>query len=249
MIDTHAHILKEYYSNIEEVIARMKDNIVIVSGTNLKNNKEVIKLIKKYDNVFGTIGIHPEEAEKDNREVLAFIEKNIDNPKIVGIGEIGLDYYYDVDKERQRDLFIKQIQLANKYKKTIVIHTREAIQETYDILKKYKNEDIKINIHCFSGSKEMAKKFIGLNAKLGISGVLTFKNNKNLVEIVEEIDIKYLLLETDSPFLSPEPYRGKINEPYNVLYVAKKIAEIKGETLEKVLEITTENAKYQFDLN
>ena len=239
MVDTHCHITSEYYDNIDEVINKMKDNIIIVSGTNKDDIKEVINLCN-YKNVYGTIGIYPTE-ELD----LKIIEDNINNKKIVGIGEIGLDYHLEHNKEEQINKFIKQLDLARKYNKTVVIHTREAMQDTYDILKNYK--DLKKVIHCYSGSLEMAKEFIKIGCRLGIGGVLTFKNSK-LKEVIKEIDLKYLLLETDSPFLTPEPYRGTKNEPYNIIYVAKKIAEIKNISLEEVLEVTTLNAKDQFDL-
>ena len=239
MVDTHCHITSEYYDNILEVISKMKDNIIIVSGTNKEDIKEVISLCN-YKNIYGTIGIYPTE-ELD----LKIIEDNINNKKIVGIGEIGLDYHLEHNKEEQKNKFIKQLDLARKYNKTVVIHTRDAIQDTYDILKNYK--DLKKVIHCYSGSLEMAKEFIKIGCRLGIGGVLTFKNSK-LKDVIKEIDLKYLLLETDSPFLTPEPYRGTKNEPYNVIYVAKKIAEIKNISLEEVLDITTRNAKEQFDL-
>ena len=237
MVDTHCHITSEYYDNINEVINKMKDNIIIVSGTNKDDIKEVIELCK-YKNVYGTIGIYPTE-ELD----LKIIEDNINNKKIVGIGEIGLDYHLEHNKEEQIDKFIKQLDLAQNYNKCAVIHTRDAIQDTYDILKNYK--DLKKVIHCYSGSLEMAREFIKINCRLGIGGVLTFKNSK-LKDVIKEIDLKYILLETDSPFLTPEPLRGTKNEPYNVIYVAKKIAEIKGISLEEVLDITTRNAKDQF---
>ena len=237
MVDTHCHITSEYYDNIDEVINKMKDNIIIVSGTNKEDIKEVINLCN-YKNVYGTIGIYPTE-ELD----LKIIEDNINNKKIVGIGEIGLDYHLEHNKEEQINKFIKQLDLARKYNKTVVIHTREAMQDTYDILKNYK--DLKKVIHCYSGSLEMAKEFIKIGCRLGIGGVLTFKNSK-LKDVIKEIDLKYLLLETDSPFLTPEPYRGTKNEPYNIIYVAKKIAEIKNISLEEVLEVTTLNAKDQF---
>lgn len=249
MIDTHAHLTTNDYANIEEVINKMENNIIIVSGTNIKDNKEVIELISKYKNLYGTIGIHPTEIDSNYIETLKFIEENLSNPKIVGIGEIGLDYHYECDKDKQKEIFIKQIELANKYNKTMVIHSRDAIKDTYDILKEYKNDNIKINIHCYSSSLEMALKFIELNGMLGIGGVLTFKNNKVLKEVVENIDLKYLLLETDSPYLSPEPFRGTKNEPYNIIYVAKKIAELKNISIEEVLKVTTNNAISQFDLD
>ena len=251
MIDTHAHLVLSEYTliEIEKVIKKMNDNIIIVSGTNNIDNKEVIELVNKYDNVYGTLGIHPTEIDNINDDIFNFIEDNLNNFKIVAIGEVGLDYHYECDKEKQKEVFIKQIKLANKYKKTLVIHSRDAVKDTYDLLKKYKDEDIKIDIHCFSSSLEMAKEFIKLNGMIGIGGVLTFKNSANLKNVVENIDLDCLLLETDSPYLSPEPFRGKKNEPYNVYYVAKKIAEIKNVSLEEVLRVTTNNAIFQFDLD
>ncbi len=243
MIDTHCHVFKEYYNNIDEVINRMENNIIIISGTNDQDNKEVIKLCNKYPNVYGTIGIHPTEIDSND---LDFIEKNLNNKKIVGIGEIGLDYYWNKDnKQKQKEMFIKQLDLALKYNKPVVIHSRDATFDTYEILKNYLN--LKKDIHCYSGSLEMAKNFIKINCRLGIGGVLTFKNSK-LKDVIKEIDLKYLMLETDSPFLTPEPYRGKQNEPYNIIYVAKALSEIKGISLSDVLEQTTLNAIDQFNL-
>ena len=242
MIDTHCHIFNEYYNNIDDILNKMKENIIIISGTNDLDNQEVIKLCDKYPNVYGTLGIHPTENVTDDS--FTFIEKNINNSKIVAIGEIGLDYYWNKD-ENQKIKFIKQLDLARKYNKPVVIHSRDATAETYEILKEY--QDLKKVIHCYSGSLEMALKFIKINCKLGIGGVITFKNSK-LKDVVKEIDLKYILLETDSPFLTPEPLRGTKNEPYNIIYVAKKIAEVKNISLEMVLKQTTMNAISQFDL-
>lgn len=248
MIDTHCHIYKEYYDDIESIIKKMDNNIIIVSGTNLKNNKEVLELCNKYDNVYGTLGIHPEDIDDEIEETLNFIEEHINDNKIVAIGEIGLDYYYTTDnKEKQKQLFIKQLDIAKKYNKPVVIHTRDSISDTIEIIKNYK--ELKKDIHCYSGSLESAKELIKMNCRLGIGGVLTFKNSKKLQEVVENIDLEYLLLETDSPYLSPEPFRGKRNEPYNIIYVAEKIAKIKEVELEKVLSVTTSNAISQFDLD
>ena len=242
MIDTHCHVFKEYYDNIEEIINKV--DVVIISGTNDKDNQEVINLCNKNPNVYGTLGIHPTEEISINS--LKFIEENLSNKKIVGIGEIGLDYYWNKNKEEQIDKFIKQLDLALKYNKPVVIHSREATNDTYEILKNYPS--LKKDIHCFSGSLEMAKNYIKINSYLGIGGVLTFKNSK-LKEVIKEIDLKYLLLETDSPFLTPEPYRGKQNEPYNIIYVANKIAEVKNISLDDVLKQTSLNAKDLFDIN
>ena len=241
MIDTHCHVFKEYYDNIEEIINKV--DVVIISGTNDKDNQEVINLCNKYPNVYGTLGIHPTEEISINS--LKFIEENLSNKKIVGIGEIGLDYYWNKNKEEQIDKFIKQLDLALKHNKPVVIHSREATNDTYEILKNYPS--LKKDIHCFSGSLEMAKNYIKINSYLGIGGVLTFKNSK-LKEVIKEIDLKYLLLETDSPFLTPEPYRGKQNEPYNIIYVANKIAEVKNISLDDVLKQTSLNAKDLFDI-
>lgn len=249
LIDTHCHIDSESYENPEEVIKNMKNNIIVASAASPSSIEEVVSLASKYKNVYGTIGIHPEFASTYTKDDLTLLESYINHPKIIGIGEIGLDYHYGKeDSEAQKELFIKQIELANKYNKTIVIHTRDAALETYNIIKDYKNEETKLILHCYSGSLEMAKDYIKLGAKLGIGGVLTFKNEKKLKEIVKELDLGNFVLETDSPYLTPEPYRGKKNEPMNVKFVAEKIAEIKGIDPEKVAEITTKNALNQFDL-
>ena len=246
LIDTHCHLSNEDYENLNQVINNM-DGIMIASGCDNKTNKEVLELIKKYPNVYGTLGIHPSEIDSITNDSLKNIEDNINNPKIVAIGEIGLDYYWVKDnKEKQKEIFIKQLELAKKYKKAVVIHTRESIGDAYNILKKYK---LKGTIHCFSSSLEMAKEFIKLGYKIGIGGVLTFKNSIKLQEIVKELDIKDILIETDSPYLTPEPYRGKKNEPSNVLYVAKKVSELKNMKLEDVINITSKNAVQEFDLN
>lgn len=248
-IDTHCHIDSDSYDNIEKIIENVGDNIIIISGVNDKTNKEVINLCSQYNNVYGTIGIHPTEIDKIGKESLDYIEKNLSNSKIVGIGEIGLDYHYTCDKEKQKYYFIKQIELAKKYKKTIVIHSRDAADDTYNILNDSKLGKTKIVMHCFSYSVEMANRFLKFEIKFGIGGVITFKNSKKLREVVDNISLSKLLLETDSPYLTPEPYRGQKNCPNNVIYAAKKIAEIKQISEENVLKETTLNAICQFDLN
>ena len=249
MIDTHCHLGQSDYDDIEKIIKNMENNIIIVSSASPNEIKEVIEITSKYKNVYGTIGIHPEYADTYKEENLKELEKHLKHPKIVGIGEIGLDYHYTKEnKESQINLFIKQIKLANKYKKPIVIHTRDAIEDTYNIIKKYKIKEIKCDLHCYSGSLEMAKKFIPLNAYFGIGGVLTFKNEKKLKQIVKELDLKYFLLETDSPYLTPEPLRGHKNEPANIKYIADKIATLKNIKIEEVFEKTTQNALALFDI-
>jgi len=247
MVDTHCHVFLEDYPDIDDVIKRMDNNIIIVSGVDDASNKEVLELCSRYDNVYGTLGIHPESAS--DKYDLDFVSNHINDPKIVAVGEIGLDYYYTKDnRDAQIDLFCKQIEIAISNNKPIVVHSRDAISDTYDIIKKY---DIgsKTDIHCFSSSLEMAREFIKLGCKLGIGGVLTFKNSSKLKEVVDGVDISNLLLETDSPYMTPVPFRGKRNEPYNIKYVAEAISDIKGISLDDVLKITSENAYKLFDFN
>lgn len=245
-VDTHCHLLKSEYDNIDEILDSLKDNVIIVSGDNDKTNKEVIEIIKN-KNVYGVIGIHPNEIEDMNDKSLEFIEANLSNDKIVGIGEIGLDYHYGKEYENmQKEYFIKQLDLARKYKKPVVIHSRDAAFDTFEIIKKY--TDLKITYHCYSYSLEMAKELEKLDVKFGIGGVVTFKNSKEIKKVVESLSLESLLLETDSPYLSPEPFRGKKNDPTKVIYVAQEIAKIKNIPLNIVLETTAKNAIRQFDL-
>ena len=245
MVDTHCHVFLSDYPDIDDVIKRMDGNIIIVSGVDDSSNREVLDLCARYDNVYGTLGIHPESV--DDSYDLDFVRSHINDPKIVAVGEIGLDYYYTRDnRERQIDLFCRQIEIALEFGKPIVVHSRDAISDTYDIIKKY-NIGTMTDIHCFSGSLEMALEFVKLGCKLGIGGVLTFKNSGRIKEVVSNIDISNLLLETDSPYLTPEPFRGKRNEPYNIIYVAQVIARIKSLSVSDVLEITKRNSYSLFD--
>lgn len=247
-IDTHCHILSDEYDNIDEIIEKLENNIAIISGYDYNSNLEVIELSKKYKNIYGTIGIHPSETKDYNEKTLSLIEKNMNNSKIVGIGEIGLDYHYGKEEiELQKEMFIHQLELARKYQKPVVIHSRDAAKDTFDIIQKY--SDLKITYHCYSYSKEMAKELEKMSIKFGIGGVVTFKNSKTLKEVVETLSLNSILLETDSPYLTPEPYRGKKNNPTNVQIIAKKIAEIKNMPYETILKETTKNAISQFDLN
>lgn len=245
LIDTHCHLSYEDYDNLDEIIKEM-NGIMIASGCDDKTNKEVLELVEKYENVYGTLGIHPEEIDNITNNSFKYIENNLSNPKIVGIGEIGLDYYWTKDNiDKQKEVFEYQVKLAEKYNKPVVVHSREAIQDTYDILKKYK---VIGSIHCFSSSLEMAKEFIKLGYKIGIGGTSTFKNSKKIQEIVKELNIENILLETDSPYLSPEPFRGKKNKPSNVYYVALKVSELKNISVDEVLDKTSKTAIKIFDL-
>jgi TatD DNase family protein len=248
MIDSHAHILNEYYDDIYSLIIDLKEkNVLCVlnCADNLKTSEEVVESYKKYDGfLLPAVGIHPQNVYNYDINKL---EEIIKNNKIYAIGEIGLDYYYDSEtKEEQKELFNLQLDLAEKYNLPIVIHTRDSIQECFNILKKRKLKGV---IHCFSGSYEMAKEFIKLGYKIGVGGIVTFKNSKKLREIVLNLDLNNILLETDSPYLTPEPFRGQKNKPSNVELVAIKIAEIKNISKEEVIDITGESAKKLFDLN
>lgn len=241
LIDTHCHLYSEYYSDIDDIVNLAKKsnvNILINNGCDSKSNKEVIELINKYKNMYGAIGIHPEEVENYTIEDIKFIEGSINNKKIVAIGEIGLDYHYSKEnKEKQIKLFELQLDIANKYKVPVIIHSRDATEDTINILRKY---NIKGVIHSFSGSLETAKIYIKMGFLLGINGVVTFKNC-NLKDILVNIGLNNIILETDSPYLTPVPYRGKQNNPSHILDIAKYISEIFNVSLEEVSKITTKN--------
>lgn len=249
IIDTHCHLDIEDYDDIEAVINNMNDNIMIASGCNKRTNERVLELIEKYPNIFGTIGIHPNEYDDMTEENIKFMEINLTNPKIVGIGEIGLDYHYGNDnKDIQIEFFKKQIALAKKYNKPIVIHSRDAALDTYNILAENLGNTNAI-MHCYGYSYEMALELQKLGVKFGIGGVLTFKNSEKLKTIVKNLELTNFVLETDSPYLSPEPFRGKKNEPKNVYIIANEISKIKDIPVEDVIKVTTENSFKLFDLN
>ena len=247
-IDTHCHIVSEYYDDIENVIKNAIDNDVlkiIVNGYNMQSNREVLELVKKYDIVYGALGIQPEELYDYNDDSLKFIEDHINDEKIIAVGEIGLDYHYDTDKDLQKELFKRQLEIAYKYNKPVIIHSRDCIQETYNILKESK---VKGTMHCYSGSKEMALEFIKIGFSIGIGGVSTFKNAKNIVDVIKYIPLEYIILETDSPYLTPEPYRGKKNEPMSIPIIAKRVADIKDLDIKEIERTTTDNARRLFDI-
>jgi len=247
-VDVHCHLDGCYYDNIDNVIINAKNNNVgklIYNGCDIKTNKEVIDLINKYDFVYGAIGFHPTELDNIKDDDYIFLEDNIKNKKIVAIGEIGLDYHYeDTDKDKQKYHFIKQLELAKKYNLPVIVHSRDSIQDTYNILKEYSVKGI---LHCYSGSVEMAKEFVKLGFLISVGGIVTFKNAKNIIDVIKNIDLSYLLLETDSPYLTPEPYRKYKNEPKYIPVIASKIAEIKEISIEEVRDVTTSNAKRLFD--
>ena len=247
LVDTHCHVFREYYEDLEQVIIRAKDKGVgalIVNGYDMSSNREVLELVKKYDIVYGALGIQPENLNELNDENISFIEEHINDDKIVAVGEIGLDYHYDLDKERQKDLFKRQLDIARKYNKPVIVHSRDCIQETYDILKMY---NIKGIMHCYSGSVEMAKKFVEIGFFLGIGGISTFKNSRKVVEVIKNIPIEYILLETDCPYLTPEPYRGKRNEPAYIPLILERICSLKSLNYKDVEEVMTSSIFRLFD--
>ena len=246
--DTHCHIYKEYYENIDEILKRaLESNInrVINNGCNRESNKEVLALANTYNNMYVALGIHPESIDTYQKEDLTFIEENLSNPKVIAIGEIGLDYHYTKEnKTLQIKLLENQLKIAETHNLPVIIHSREATEDTINTLKKY---HIKGVIHSFSGSFETAKIYIKMGYLLGINGVITFKNSK-LKEVIKEIPLEHLVLETDSPYLTPEPFRGKPNEPARIKEIATFISELKGISLEELARITNENIMRIFDI-
>ena len=247
-IDTHCHISKEYFDDIPNLIDKIVKsgvNKVIVNGCDMKSNLEVLELVEKYDIVYGALGFHPTELDDFSDEQLIWLEKNINNKKIVAIGEIGLDYHYDnTDKVKQKEVFEKQLQIASKYHKPVIVHSRDAINDTYNIISKY---NVIGSLHCFSSSKEMAERFIKLGFYIGIGGVCTYKNAKEIKEVINSIDLEYIILETDTPYLSPEPVRKEKNTPCNIPIIASYIASLKDVDLSIVSRVTSANASRLFD--
>lgn len=247
-IDTHCHLFREYYDDIDKVIDNAIKNdvrIVIVNGSDMKSNKEVLELTKRYDIVYGALGFHPTELEDVTLDDLKWLDDNLDNPKIVAVGEIGLDYHYDdTDRDKQQYFFKKQLEIARKHKLPVIVHSRDSIQDTYNILK---TSSVRGVLHCYSGSLEMAREFIKIGFYLGVGGIITFKNAKNIINVINNIDLEYILLETDSPYLAPEPYRGGVNEPAYIPIIASKIAALKGVSISEIKRITTGTAKGIFD--
>lgn len=247
MVDSHCHIISEFYSNVSEVFNKLKTDFIILCGTNIENSYECVSLASTYSGVFTTIGIHPSDVEKLPTNYLSLLEDMLISD-VIGIGEIGLDYHYEgYNKELQKVIFIEQLDLAVKLKLPVVIHCRDAYADTYDILSNYKGI-LKMVLHCYSGSLEMAYKFIDLGCSLGIGGVVTFKNSRVLKEVVSYIPMKYLVLETDSPFLTPEPYRGSVNNPNYIEYIAIEVAKLKKISYVEVLAISKANVISKFDL-
>lgn len=251
MIDTHTHINCIEEISVEDIIKNALDNGVekLIVPAAYPTDIEVVKeLAQKYENVYGLLGVHPSEVKGWNDDLIDKIKEYSKSSKIVGIGEIGLDYYWDKSfNDLQKEVFIKQIKLANELNFPISVHDREAHKDTFDILTEY-NKNSAVVMHCFSGSVEFMKECVKQGWYIAIGGVVTFKKAIKMKEVAKEVSLDKLLLETDAPYLTPVPYRGKTNQPAYVKYVAEEIASIRGISFEEVDEITTQNAKKVFSL-
>ena len=245
--DTHCHIYEEYYDvdNLMKKIKSSNVNRVINNACDFKTSLEVLDLSNKHSNMFCAIGLHPENNLDEIDQVTDLIIKNKDNSKMVAIGEIGLDYYYNKEnKKEQIDILCKQLEVAEKLNLPVVIHSREATGDMLNILKKY---NVKGVIHCFNGSVEVAKEYTKLGYKLGINGVITFKNCK-LIEVIKTIGVDSIVFETDSPYLTPTPFRGELNDPTHVINIVDFVSNNIGLSVEDLANISNKNVKDIFDI-
>ena len=248
IFDTHAHYDDEAFDiDREELLASLPEQgieYVVNAASTVKSVAEVIALTEKYPYIYGTAGIHPSETGALSEELFDWIKEKAEHPKILAIGEIGLDYYWDTpDRETQKLWFARQMELAGKMALPLVIHSRDAANDTYGMLKEAKADTIGALIHCFSYGIEQARQYLNLGFYLGIGGVLTFTNARKLKEVVEYAPLDRLVLETDCPYLSPVPHRGKRNSSLNLPYVVREMARLKNSDYDTVVRITTENAK------
>ncbi|MCD8779495.1 TatD family hydrolase [Mammaliicoccus sciuri] len=253
LIDTHVHLNADQYDeDLQEVIDRaLEEGIdrMFVVGFDTNTIERTMKLIDQYDFIYGIIGWHPVDAIDCTEERLQWIEELSKHPKIIGIGEMGLDYHWDKSpKDIQKEVFRKQIALAKRVQLPIIIHNREATQDCVDILKEENASEVGGIMHSFSGSNEIADEILKMNFYISLGGPVTFKNAKQPKEVAQHLPLDRLLVETDAPYLSPHPYRGKRNEPARVKLVAEQIAELRGISYEEVCKATTENAERLFKL-
>ncbi len=251
--DSHAHLNdKKFKDDLEFVIKRALNNDIkhiMVPAIDYKSSVEIVDLVQQYDCLYGAVGVHPHDAKILDDNMLSLIKVLAKKDKIKAIGEIGLDYHYDfTDRETQRYWFKKQCELAKELNMPIIIHDREANNDVLTILKEVDNFKTGVLMHCYSGSRELAEQYVKLGAYISIAGPVTFKNARKLPEVIEAVPLDRLMIETDSPYLTPHPFRGKRNESLYVKYVAEKIAEIKGISLSEVAEHTTANAKRYFNI-
>lgn len=254
LIDSHAHLDdKRFDKDRDEIIKNLKNNdvsIVINPGADLASSIKAVDLAQEYENIYAAVGIHPHDAKTMDDDTIEVLKSLLKKDKVIAVGEIGLDYHYDFSpRDIQRKWFREQIKLAKEFNLPIIVHDREAHKDVYDILKEEQDGTLRGVLHCFSGSVEMAKEYIKMGFYISFAGPVTFKNAKTPKETVKSIDINRILIETDSPYLTPHPHRGKRNEPLYVRYVAAMIAELKGLTIEEVARITAENTKRLFGID
>ena len=248
IFETHAHYEDEQFNEDREALLESLpkkgiDYVVNVS-TSLETAKQCIAFTEKYDYIYASVGNHPEYASEIDENAIAKIREWCKLPKVVAIGEIGLDYYWEpYDEAEQKNAFKMQMELAAEIDMPVIIHSRDAAKDTFDIIKEYSAKGVKGIVHCYGYSLEYAKEFIKMGYKIGVGGVLTFKNARRLVETCHGISLDDIVLETDSPYMAPTPNRGKRNSSLNIPYIAEKLAEIKGVSVEEVYERTMKNAK------
>ncbi|MEG1806052.1 MAG: TatD family hydrolase [Clostridia bacterium] len=249
-IDTHCHLNDEQFSDVDEIISNLKTNNItnaIIAGYNIESSVSALEISKKSDILYCAVGFHPENESELKVGDLEKIAEMTKDEKVVAIGEIGLDYHYEpFDKERQKSLFIKQIQLAIALKLPIVIHQRDCGMDVLEIVKKYHDKLVGIVLHCFSESVEMAREFVKLGCYISFAGTLTFKNAKGLLDVAKIVPSELILSETDSPYLAPQAFRGKRNEPKNVNCVVEKLAELREVTIEEMTKQIEKNVHKVF---
>ncbi len=254
IFDTHAHYDDEaFQEDRDEILSSLREHgieAVTNIGASIATSKNTLDLMEKYPFVYGAIGVHPNETDELDEEKMEWLKENSAIDKVVAIGEIGLDYYWDEpDRETQKKWFLRQLNLAKEVNLPVVIHSRDAAKDTLDIIKAEKAGEIGGVIHCFSYAKEIAREYLNMGFFIGIGGVLTFKNAKKIREVVEYMPMEQLVLETDCPYLAPAPYRGKRNSSMYLPYVVEEISAIKNISKEQVIEITSNNAKRLYRLN
>lgn len=247
IFETHAHYDAEQFDDDrDQIIASLPTlgvEAVVNIGASLEGCKASLELAEKYPHVYAAIGVHPDEVGALNAETFAWLKEQYNNDKVVAVGEIGLDYYWDNEShDVQKKWFVAQLELAKEKNLPVVIHSREATEDTLQIMKEYGRELGGV-IHCFSGSVEVAREYVKMGYYLGIGGVVTFKNSKKLKEVVVDTPLEHLVLETDCPYLAPTPNRGKRNDSTQLTYVAQEIADLKGITYEEVVAVTRENGR------
>lgn len=253
-IDSHAHLDDKRFDEDRDILIKgLKDNgidIAINIGADLQTSINSVELSKKYEHIYASVGIHPHSADEADDIALKKIKELADNEKVVAIGEIGLDFYYDNSpRDEQRKCFKEHLRLAKELNLPVVIHSREASQETFDIIQEAQDGTLRGVMHCYSGSVEMAEEYINkLGFYISIGGPVTFKNARIVKEVAQFVPLDKLLIETDCPYLTPEPYRGKRNEPMYVKYTAAEIAKLRGITVEKLAEATSRNARELFKI-